>query len=83
MDKKLKDEIIKQQGELLYTTLGEECSEVIQACSKIIRKNDANYMILLVLQALGIAIAFVEISLQIGENAFWWTIRYLRNIINL
>ena len=38
MDKKLKDEIIKQQGELLYTTLGEECSEVIQACSKIIRK---------------------------------------------
>ena len=38
MDKELKDEIIKQQGELLYTTLGEECSEVIQACSKIIRK---------------------------------------------
>ena len=38
MDRELKEEIVKQQGELLYTTLGEECSEVIQACSKIMRK---------------------------------------------
>ena len=31
--------------------------------------------------AIGIATAFVEINLQIGENAFWWTIRYLFSII--
>ena len=57
------------------------CSLFIIIFFKIIRKNDANYMILLVLQAIGIATAFVEINLQIGENAFWWTVRYLFSII--
>lgn len=37
MNKELKDTIIKKQGDLLYTTLSEECAELIQACSKIIR----------------------------------------------
>ena len=57
------------------------CSLFIIIFSKIIRRNDANYIILLVLQAIGIATAFVEINLQIGENAFWWTVRYLFSII--
>lgn len=34
----LKNAIIKQQGELLYTTLSEECCELAQASSKILRK---------------------------------------------
>jgi hypothetical protein len=37
IDEELKNTIINQQGDLLYTTLSEECSEVIQACSKIQR----------------------------------------------
>jgi NTP pyrophosphatase (non-canonical NTP hydrolase) len=42
ISKELKESIIKQQGDLLYTTLSEECSEVIQACSKIKRKQYYN-----------------------------------------
>ncbi len=57
------------------------CSLFIIIFSKIIRRNDANYIILLVLQAIGIATAFVEINLQIEENIFWWTVRYLFSII--
>lgn len=37
VNEELKKSIIEKQGELLYTTLSEECSEIIQACSKIIR----------------------------------------------
>lgn len=48
---------------------------------KIIRRNDANYIIALVLEAIGITISFVEIKLKIGENVFWGTIRYLFSII--
>lgn len=35
---KLDNEILEKQGDLLYTTLSEECAELIQACSKIQRK---------------------------------------------
>lgn len=39
---KLKNAIINQQGELLYTTLSEECAELSQASSKIIRQKFYN-----------------------------------------
>ncbi len=35
---KLYNKILEKQGNLLYTTLSEECAELIQACSKIQRK---------------------------------------------
>ena len=35
---KLYNKILEKQGTLLYTTLNEECAELIQACSKIQRK---------------------------------------------
>lgn len=35
---KLYNKILEKQGTLLYTTLSEECAELIQACSKIQRK---------------------------------------------
>lgn len=38
----LKEAILDKQGDLLYTTLSEECSELIKACSKIIRKKFYN-----------------------------------------
>lgn len=42
MNKELKNVILEQQGELLYTTFSEECAEVIQALSKIQRKKFYN-----------------------------------------
>ncbi len=48
---------------------------------KIIRKNDANYIIALVIEAIGITVSFVEIKLKIGENVFWGTVRYLFSIL--
>lgn len=38
LDKNLSNEIIKQQGDLLFTTLAEECTELAQACCKINRR---------------------------------------------
>lgn len=64
---------------LIFSLLA--CSLFIIIFFKIIRKNDANYIILLVLQAIGITVSFVEIKLEIDENAFWWTIRYLFSIM--
>lgn len=64
---------------LIFSLLA--CSLFIVIFFKIIRKNDANYMILLVLQAIGITVSFVEINLKIEENIFWGTIRYLFSII--
>lgn len=57
------------------------CSLFIIIFFKIIRRNDANYIILLFLQSIGIAVAFVEINLKLDETIFWWTIRYLLSII--
>lgn len=37
LDKKLIDKIVEKQGDLLYTTLAEECTELAQACCKINR----------------------------------------------
>lgn len=48
---------------------------------KIIRKNDTNYISLLILQAIGIGISFVEIRLGIIENVFWGTLRYMFSVI--
>jgi tetratricopeptide (TPR) repeat protein len=48
---------------------------------KIIRKNDTNYISLLILQAIGITISFVEIKLGVEENIFWQFIRYLLSVI--
>lgn len=36
-NEKLYQNILEKQGDLLYTTLSEECAELIQACSKIQR----------------------------------------------
>ena len=47
---------------------------------KIIRKNDTNYVILLILQAIGIAISFIEISIGIDANILFKTFRYLFSI---
>ena len=48
---------------------------------KIVRKKDINYASLLVLQAIGIIISFIEIKLQINETVFWGSIRYLFSIM--
>ena len=49
---------------------------------KIFRRNDSNYVFLLVLQALGICISFVEISLKLEESSIgWWILRYLLSVI--
>lgn len=64
---------------LIFSLLA--CSLFIIIFFKIIRKNDANYIILLVLQAIGIAISFFEIKLKITENFTLLTIRYLFAII--
>lgn len=46
LNKQLSDEIIRQQGELLFTTLAEECTELAQACCKINRRkyHKTNYL---------------------------------------
>lgn len=48
---------------------------------KIIRKNDTNYIGILVLQAIGITISFIEIKIKIESNTFFKSIRYLGSII--
>ena len=48
---------------------------------KIIRKNDTNYIILLILQAIGIGISFIEIKIGIDTNTFLNIIRYIFSII--
>lgn len=49
--------------------------------SKIIRRNDSNYIILLAFQAIGVAICFFEISLKVSANFFFKFIRYLFSIV--
>lgn len=48
---------------------------------KIIRRNDANYTILLILQAIGITISFIEIRLGNGESLVWKSIRYILSVV--
>ena len=48
---------------------------------KIIRKNDTNYISVLVLGAIGISISFVEIRIGIEANGFFKSLRYLLSII--
>lgn len=47
---------------------------------KIIRRNDTNYIFLLILQAIGITISFIEISIGIDANLLFKTIRYALSI---
>lgn len=48
---------------------------------KIIKKNDTNYVGILVLQALGVAISFIEIKIGIDANTFFKTLRYVCSIV--
>ena len=48
---------------------------------KIIKKDDTNYIILLILQGIGIAIIFFEIRLGIKANLFFSVLRYILSII--
>ena len=47
---------------------------------KIIRRNDTNYIFLLILQALGITISFFEISIKMDANLLIKAIRYMLSI---
>lgn len=49
--------------------------------SKIIKKNDTNYIGVLLLQAIGISISFFEIRLGIEGNAYFKFLRYILSII--
>lgn len=48
---------------------------------KIIQKNDTNYISILVLQAIGIAINFIEIRIGIEANLFFKCLKYLFSIL--
>ena len=48
---------------------------------KIIKKNDTNYFTILFMEAIGIAISFVELKLGLSENLFWGIVRYLFAIV--
>ncbi len=48
---------------------------------KIIRKNDTNYIGILILQAIGITVSFIEIKIGIDANPFFKTLRYIFSII--
>jgi tetratricopeptide (TPR) repeat protein len=48
---------------------------------KMIKKNDSNYVIILCLEAIGIAINFIEIIFKLQLNAFFKVIMYLLSII--
>lgn len=49
--------------------------------SKIIRHNDYNYIALLIIQAIGIAICFIEIKIGVHSNFFFTLLRYLMSVI--
>ena len=49
--------------------------------SKIIRRNDYNYIAILVIQAIGIAICFIEIKIGIHANFLFTLLRYLMAIV--
>ena len=48
---------------------------------KIIRRNDTNYFISLILEAIGITISFVVLKYDINEKIVWIVIRYLFSIV--
>ena len=48
---------------------------------KIIKKNDTNYIIILLMQAIGITICFIEIKFNIFKNIILGIIRYVFSII--
>ena len=48
---------------------------------KIFRRNDANYIFVLLLEAIGIIISFVEIRFKITESFGWFILRYVLAVI--
>lgn len=56
-------------------------SLVIIVFGKIIFKNDTNYIGILVLQAIGIAICFFELNTGIDANAFFFILRFILAIV--
>ena len=48
---------------------------------KIVKKDDSNYVILLVLQSIGIAINFIQIKFEIELNIVFYVIKYILSII--
>lgn len=48
---------------------------------KIIKKNDTNYVGILVLQAIGVTISFIEIKIGIDANTFFKVLRYILSIL--
>ena len=48
---------------------------------KIIRRNDTNYFVALMLEAIGIGISFIELKLGLNENLFWGIVRYTLSIV--
>lgn len=64
IDKKLEDKIVVKQGDLLYTTLAEECNELAQACCKINRRKFFNKDFSDVLENFFEEICDVQINLQ-------------------
>lgn len=49
--------------------------------AKILRHNDYNYIPILIIQAIGIAICFFEIKIGVHSNAFFTILRYLFAIV--
>lgn len=49
--------------------------------SKIIRRNDSNYIALLIFQALGIIICFIEINIKVHANIIITIIRYALSVV--
>lgn len=49
--------------------------------SKILRRNDYNYIPILVIQAIGMSICFIEIKIGIHSNFFFTLLRYLLAIV--
>lgn len=65
IDKELKNAIVEKQGNLLYTTLAEECTELAQACCKINRQKFYNKNIVKELDNFFEEICDVQLNLEL------------------
>lgn len=48
---------------------------------KIIKKNDTNYVGILILEAIGITVSFIEIRIGINANSFFTLVKYICSIL--
>ena len=64
ISKKLENSIVAKQGDLLYTTLAEECTELAQACCKINRKKFLKQDFYKILENFFEEICDIKINLQ-------------------